>query len=88
MAPAYLAGHPITLPKIPAALFLSLPDCLEITGWTETSDGKIDEIMGVKHREMQIEGVQFHPESILTLQGHDLLRNFLNIVENSNQRSG
>jgi anthranilate synthase component 2 len=66
----------------------TLPDCLEITGWTETSDGKIDEIMGVKHREMQIEGVQFHPESILTLQGHDLLRNFLNIVENSNQRSG
>lgn len=56
----------------------TLPDCLEITAWTETDTGEIDEIMGVKHRDMLIEGVQFHPESILTLQGHDLLRNFLN----------
>jgi anthranilate synthase component 2 len=56
----------------------TLPDCLEITAWTETDAGEIDEIMGVKHRDMLIEGVQFHPESILTLQGHDLLRNFLN----------
>ena len=50
----------------------SLPDCLEITAWTE--DG---EIMGVRHKTLDIEGVQFHPESILTEHGHDLLRNFL-----------
>ena len=55
----------------------SLPDCLEITAWTESPEGGIDEIMGVRHRELPIEGVQFHPESILTQQGHDLLRNFL-----------
>jgi anthranilate synthase component 2 len=58
----------------------TFPDCLEITAWTESSEGKIDEIMGVRHRDMQIEGVQFHPESILTLQGHDLLRNFLSEI--------
>ncbi len=56
----------------------SLPDCLEITAWTETEDGELDEIMGVRHRELMIEGVQFHPESILTAHGHDLLRNFPN----------
>ncbi len=55
----------------------SLPDCLELTAWTETADGQIDEIMGVSHRQFALEGVQFHPESILTLQGHDLLANFL-----------
>ena len=55
----------------------SLPDCLEVTAWTENTDGSIDEIMGVRHREMAIEGVQFHPESILTEHGHELLRNFL-----------
>ncbi|WP_444920912.1 anthranilate synthase component II [Microbulbifer sp. CnH-101-G] len=55
----------------------SLPECLEITAWTETPDGEIDEIMGVRHRELPIEGVQFHPESILTMHGHDMLRNFL-----------
>lgn len=56
----------------------SLPDCLEVTAWTETEDGEMDEIMGFKHRELDVEGVQFHPESILTEHGHDLLRNFLN----------
>ena len=56
----------------------SLPDCLEITAWTQTPEGEIDEIMGVRHREFAVEGVQFHPESILTQQGHDLLANFLN----------
>lgn len=56
----------------------SLPDCLQVTAWTEDEDGGIDEIMGVRHRELAVEGVQFHPESILTQQGHDLLRNFLN----------
>ena len=55
----------------------SLPDCLEITAWTETEDGQQDEIMGVRHREYKVEGVQFHPESILTEHGHDLLKNFL-----------
>ncbi|MFS1524150.1 anthranilate synthase component II [Microbulbifer sp. 2304DJ12-6] len=55
----------------------SLPECLEITAWTETEDGEIDEIMGLRHRELAIEGVQFHPESILTMHGHDMVRNFL-----------
>ncbi|MGM0677906.1 anthranilate synthase component II [Ectothiorhodospira marina] len=54
-----------------------LPDCLEVTAWTETPDGRLDEIMGVRHRELAVEGVQFHPESILTRQGHELLQNFL-----------
>ena len=54
----------------------SLPDCLEITAWTER-DGALDEIMGFRHRQYPIEGVQFHPESIFTSTGHDLLKNFL-----------
>ena len=57
----------------------SLPDCLEITAWTQNQDGSIDKIMGMRHREYQIEGVQFHPESILTEHGHDLLKNFMNL---------
>ncbi len=57
----------------------SLPDCLEVTAWTER-DGEVDEIMGVRHREHDIQGVQFHPESILTEQGHALLKNFLDGV--------
>jgi anthranilate synthase component 2 len=56
---------------------LSLPDCFEITAWTEDEQGEMDEIMGIRHKEMAIEGVQFHPESILTEQGHDMLNNFL-----------
>lgn len=55
----------------------SLPNCLEVTAWTEDTEGNFDEIMGVRHKEFQIEGVQFHPESILTKVGHDLLANFL-----------
>jgi anthranilate synthase component 2 len=55
----------------------SLPDCLEVTAWTEHADGSLDEIMGLRHRTLPVEGVQFHPESILTEHGHDLLRNFL-----------
>ena len=54
-----------------------LPDCLEITAWTEDAAGKPDEIMGLRHRDLAVEGVQFHPESILTRHGHDLLANFL-----------
>ena len=55
----------------------SLPDCLEITAWTEDADGGFDEIMGLRHKTLPVEGVQFHPESILTQHGHDMLRNFL-----------
>lgn len=55
----------------------TLPDCLEITAWTQTEDGQVDEIMGLRHKTLAVEGVQFHPESILTEQGHALLRNFL-----------
>ncbi len=57
----------------------SLPECLEMTAWTER-DGEVDEIMGIRHREYDIQGVQFHPESILTEQGHALLKNFLDGV--------
>ncbi len=55
----------------------TLPDCFEITAWTQNEQGEVDEIMGLRHREFDIEGVQFHPESILTEHGHDLLENFL-----------
>ncbi len=58
----------------------TLPICLEVTAWTE-HEGEFDEIMGLRHRELPIEGVQFHPESILTKTGHDLLRNFLKEAE-------
>lgn len=54
----------------------TLPDCLEVTAWTER-DGAVDEIMGVRHRDLNVQGVQFHPESILTEHGHQLLKNFL-----------
>ena len=54
-----------------------LPDCLEVTAWTQHEDGRTDEIMGLRHKTLNIEGVQFHPESILTEQGHELLANFL-----------
>lgn len=57
----------------------SLPDCLEITAWTRSDTGEMDEIMGVRHKEHPVFGVQFHPESILTTCGHDLLKNFLAI---------
>ena len=54
-----------------------LPDCLEVTAWTEDTDGGMEEIMGLRHLEMAVEGVQFHPESILSEHGHRLLQNFL-----------
>jgi anthranilate synthase/aminodeoxychorismate synthase-like glutamine amidotransferase len=56
----------------------TLPDCFEVTAWTQTNEGEVDEIMGVKHKKYTISGVQFHPESILTSYGHELLKNFLN----------
>jgi anthranilate synthase component 2 len=55
----------------------SLPDALEVTAWTEHEDGSMEAIMGLRHREFPVEGVQFHPESILTQHGHALLKNFL-----------
>ncbi|MAA64596.1 MAG: anthranilate/aminodeoxychorismate synthase component II [Alteromonadaceae bacterium] len=55
----------------------TLPDCLEVTAWTRNADNSVEEIMGVRHKTLPIEGVQFHPESIMTEQGHELLRNFL-----------
>jgi anthranilate synthase component II len=55
----------------------TLPDTLEVTAWTEHDDGSVEEIMGLRHREYPVEGVQFHPESILTEHGHALLKNFL-----------
>lgn len=55
----------------------TIPDSLEITAWTQNEDGSMAEIMGVKHKTLAVEGVQFHPESILTEHGHDMLKNFL-----------
>jgi anthranilate synthase component 2 len=55
----------------------SLPDCLEITAWTQKEDGSMDEIMGLRHKTLPIQGVQYHPESILSEHGHALLKNFL-----------
>lgn len=63
--------HSLVIDKV------SLPACLEVTAWTETAGGEVDEIMGFRHRSLDVEGVQFHPESILTEHGHDLLRTFL-----------
>ncbi len=59
----------------------TLPDCLEVTAWTETDSGEVDEIMGVRHKTLAIEGVQFHPESILSEHGHDMLKNFLTMKQ-------
>ncbi len=55
----------------------TLPECLEVTAWTQTEDVGVDEIMGVRHKEFAVEGIQFHPESILTQHGHAMLANFL-----------
>lgn len=57
----------------------SLPDCLELTAWTEFEDGSLDEVMGLQHKNLAIHGVQFHPESIMTEHGHSLLKNFLEV---------
>ncbi|WP_045858057.1 anthranilate synthase component II [Teredinibacter purpureus] len=57
----------------------SLPDCLDVTAWTQTEDGEVDEIMGVRHKTLAVEGVQFHPESILSEHGHKMLQNFLDL---------
>ncbi|GAA3910296.1 aminodeoxychorismate/anthranilate synthase component II [Litoribacillus peritrichatus] len=65
-----------------------LPDCLEVTAWTANDDGSVAEIMGVRHKTLSVEGVQFHPESILTQQGHDMLKNFLSNSKNNSLVSG
>ncbi|MGK2914116.1 MAG: anthranilate synthase component II [Porticoccaceae bacterium] len=72
-------GNPFTATRYHSLVIepASLPDCLEITAWTQTETGEIDDIMGVRHRQFAVEGVQFHPESILTEHGHELLANFL-----------
>ena len=59
----------------------SMPGCLEVIAWTENDAGELEEIMGVRHKQFAMTGVQFHPESILTEHGHDLLSNFLNIAK-------
>jgi len=60
---------------------LNLPDCLEVTAWTETINGETDEIMGLRHKDLPLVGVQFHPESIMTSYGHEILKNFLDLKE-------
>ncbi len=55
----------------------TLPDCLEATSWSLNAAGERDAIMGIRHKTLDVEGVQFHPESVLTHQGHELLANFL-----------
>jgi anthranilate synthase component 2 len=74
-----LADNPFTATRYHSLVIEknTIPDCLEVTGWTQTESGEMDEIMGVRHKELPIEGVQFHPESILTEHGRDLLQNFL-----------
>ena len=60
---------------------LNFPECLEVTAWTETVNGETDEIMGLRHKDLPLVGVQFHPESIMTSYGHDILKNFLDLKE-------
>lgn len=72
-------NNPLTVTRYHSLVLKAdtLPDCFEVTAWSER-DGKRDEIMGIRHRRLALEGVQFHPESILSEQGHQLLDNFLN----------
>ncbi|GAA0790787.1 anthranilate synthase component II [Marinobacterium sediminicola] len=71
--------HPLEVTRYHSLVLRAdtLPDCLEITAWTTNDRGEMDEIMAIRHRELAIQGVQFHPESVLTRQGHQLLDNFL-----------
>lgn len=72
-------NHPLTVTRYHSLVVKleTLPEELEVTAWTQHADGSVDEIMGLRHKALNIEGVQFHPESILTEQGHELLANFL-----------
>lgn len=71
-------NNPLTVTRYHSLVLeaATLPDCFEVTAWSER-DGVRDEIMGIRHRQLALEGVQFHPESILSEQGHQLLDNFL-----------
>ena len=72
-------NHPLTVTRYHSLVVRkeSLPECLEMTAWTQLEDGSPDEIMGLRHKTFNIEGVQFHPESIMTEQGHELFSRFL-----------
>ena len=76
-------GNPYTATRYHSLVIeqASFPACLEITAWTALPDGALDEIMGVRHRELPVYGVQFHPESILTEHGHALLQNFFELSQ-------
>lgn len=65
----------------------TLPDCLEVTCWTKEADGSMEEIMGVKHKTLPVEGVQFHPESILSQHGHQIFKNFWKFTHNERVKS-
>ena len=58
-----------------------LPKCLEVSAWTENDDGSREEVMGLRHKEFPLEGVQFHPESVISQFGHELFKNFLGLKE-------
>jgi anthranilate synthase component 2 len=73
----YGLPSPFTATRYHSLIVQNLPDCFEVTAWTQHEDGTFDEIMGIQHKSLPIEGVQFHPESILTEHGHTMLRNFL-----------
>ena len=68
---------PFTATRYHSLVVTQVPDELEVTAWTECEDGKMAEVMGLRHPDLPVEGVQFHPESILTQEGHALLQNFL-----------
>ncbi|KPW89888.1 Anthranilate synthase, component II [Pseudomonas syringae pv. coryli] len=81
-------NHPLVVTRYHSLVVKqdTLPDCLEVTAWTALEDGSVDEIMGLRHKTLNVEGVQFHPESILTEQGHELFANFLK--QSGGQRQG
>lgn len=72
-------NNPLTVTRYHSLVvdLATLPNCLEVSAWTEKESGEVDEIMGLRHKTFMVEGVQFHPESILSEQGHELLANFL-----------
>ena len=80
-------SHPLTVTRYHSLVVKAqtLPECLELTAWTTHEDGTVDEIMGLRHKTLNVEGVQFHPESILTEQGHELFANFLKQTGGSRQ---
>ena len=80
-------NHPLVVTRYHSLVVKldTLPDALEVTAWTAHDDGSVDEIMGLRHKTLNVEGVQFHPESILTEQGHELFANFLKQCGGSRQ---